>query len=322
MNVLLARKIEEAAVRIRGYALHTPLSESLELSARLGSKVYLKWENTQPTGSFKIRGASNKILANLESCRQKGVVAASTGNHGLAAAHVCSQEKLRLELYVPRTISAVKKGYLEDYGVKLNLVDGPCQQAEKLAREAARSAGLVFVSPYNDEEVIAGQGTCGLEIWADWPEVEEVVVPVGGGGLIAGIACYLKEKNPSIIITGIEPENSAFIKHSWLQGRLDNNFPEKPTIAEAVAGGLEDNSITFELIQKYVDRLLTVTEEAIIQAIIICFRHHRQQVEGAGALSLAGIRSYPELFSGRKLVAIVSGGNIEDNLWEKLVFSE
>jgi threonine dehydratase len=322
MKVLLARKIEEAEARIRGYALKTPMSESLELSARLHSKVYLKWENTQPTGSFKIRGASNKILANLASCQQNGVVAASTGNHGLATAHVCSLEKLRLELYVPRTISPVKKEYLEEYGVKLNQVDGPCEQAEKLAREEARSGGRVFVSPYNDEEVIAGQGTCGLEIWDDWSEVDEVVVPVGGGGLVAGIACYLKEKNPAVRITGIEPENSAFIKHSLALGRIDNAFPEKATIAEAVAGGLEDNSLTFELIQKYVDSLLTVTEEAIIQAIIICFRHHRQQVEGAGALSLAGLRTYPELFSCRKLVAIVSGGNIEDGLWEKLVFSQ
>lgn len=321
MKELLTRKIEEAADRISGYVLRTPLSESLELSTRFGPKVCLKWENAQPTGSFKIRGASNKILANLESCRQKGVVAASTGNHGLATAHICRQENLRLEIYVPRTISALKKAYLGKYGVKLNLVDGPCEEAEKLAREGAQSGSLVFVSPYNDEEVIAGQGTCGLEIWQDWSEVEEVVVPVGGGGLIAGIACYLKEKNPSVIITGIEPENSAFIQHSRLQGRLDNNFPEKTTIADAVAGGLEDNSITFELIQKYVDRLLTVTEEAIIQAIIIYFRLFRQRVEGAGALSLAGISSYPELFSGRKLVAIVSGGNIEKSLWQKLVFS-
>lgn len=321
MIELLTRKIEEAAGRISRYALRTPLSESLELSARFGSKVCLKWENTQPTGSFKIRGASNKILANLEYCRQKGVVAASTGNHGLATAHVCRQENLRLELYVPRSISAVKNAYLEKYGVKLNLVNGPCEEAEKLAREIARSGSPVFVSPYNDEEVIAGQGTCGLEIWQDWSEVEEVVVPVGGGGLIAGIACYLKEKNPSVIITGIEPENSAFIKHSRLKGRLDNNFPEKPTIADAVAGGLEDSSITFELIQKYVDRLLTVNEEAIIQAIIMYFRLFQQRVEGAGALSLAGISSYPELFSGRKLVVIVSGGNIEENLWQKLVFS-
>lgn len=321
MKASLKDRIEEASRRIRNHAVWTPLSESLELSARLGGRLFLKLENTQPTGSFKIRGASNKILASLESCRQRGVVAASTGNHGLAVSEVCRQEGLTLEVFVPGTISEIKKRHLEEYGVRLRMIDGPCQQAEKLARREAELSGRVFVSPYNDEQVIAGQGTCGLEIFQDWPEVEEVVVPVGGGGLIAGLACYLKEQKPSVRITGIEPENSAYIKHSLSLGRLDNDFPEKPTIAEAVAGGLEEGSMTFELIQKYVDRVLTVSEEAIIQAIIISFRLHRQQVEGAGALSLAGIRSYPELFSGKKLVAVVSGGNIEDKLWEKIVFS-
>jgi len=322
MNDSLKNQIEEASRRIRNYAFWTPMSESLELSARLGGRLFFKLENTQPTGSFKIRGASNKILVNLEPCRQRGAVAASTGNHGLAVAEVCQREGLALELFVPRTISGIKKQNLEKYRLLLRMIDGPCEQAEKMARREAAISGRVFVSPYNDEQVIAGQGTCGLEILQDWPEVDEVVVPVGGGGLIAGIACYLKEKNPSVRITGIEPENSAYLKRSLELGRQDNDFPEKPTIAEAVAGGLEEGSMTFDLIQKYVDRILTVTEEAIIQAIIILFRLHRQQIEGAGALSLAGIRSYPELFSGKKLVAVVSGGNIEDEVWEKLVFSK
>lgn len=321
MSNQLKNQIEVASLRIRRYAKRTPLTESLELSARLQGRVLLKWENIQLTGSFKIRGASNKILANLEEARRQGVVAASTGNHGLATAEVCQKEGLSLKLFVPRTISDFKKKNLEDYGLSFRMIDGPCEQAEKLAREESERSGRIFVSPYNDEQVIAGQGTCGLEILEDWPEVEEVVVPVGGGGLIAGIACYLKEKNPAIKITGIEPEHSAFIKHSLELGRLDNSFPERPTIAEAVAGGLEEGSVTFELIQKYVDRILTVSEEAIIQAIIISFRNHHHQVEGAGALSLAGIRSFPELFRGRRLVAIISGGNIEDRLWEKLVFS-
>ncbi len=321
MNSLLKNQIERASLRIRRYTRWTPLTESMELSARLEGRVLLKWEDLQTTGSFKIRGASNKILANLKEARRRGVVAASTGNHGLAAAEVCQKEGLSLELFVPRTISEFKKKNLEDYGISFRVIDGSCEQAEKLAREEAGRCGRLFVSPYNDEQVIAGQGTCGLEIWEEWPEAEEVVVPVGGGGLIAGVACYLKEKNPAIRITGIEPEHSAFIQRSLELGRLDNTFPEKPTIAEAVAGGLEEGSVTFELIKKYVDRVLTVSEEAIIQAIIICFRNHQHRVEGAGALSLAGIRSYQQLFRGKKLVAIISGGNIEDRLWEKLVFS-
>lgn len=318
----LKKLIEEANGRIRKYILWTPMSESLELSERLSGEICLKWENTQPTGSFKIRGAASKILASIDQCRQRGVVAASTGNHGLATASVCEQENLDLELFVPRTISEVKRKYLEQYRVSLRMIDGACEKAERLARREASLNGKVFVSPYNDEQVIAGQGTCGLEIWQDWPEVEEVVVPVGGGGLISGIACYLKEKNPAIKITGVESENTAFIKHSLKVGRVDNNFLEKPTIADAVSGGLEEGAITFDLIQKYIDRMLTVSEEAIIQGIIFCLHHHRHQVEGAGALSLAAIISYPELFSGRKLVAVISGGNIKDSLWDELIFSK
>lgn len=321
MNSSLKKQIEEASQRVRAYALWTPMRESPQLSTELGGRVYLKLENTQPTGSFKIRGASNKILANLEQGRRRGVVAASTGNHGLAVAEVCRREGLSLELFVPRTISEVKKKHLEEYGILLRMIDGPCEQAEMLARQEAGLNGRLFVSPYNDEQVIAGQGTCGLEIFEDWPEVEEVVVPVGGGGLVAGIACYLKERNPAVTVTGVEPENSAFIKHSLTVGRLDNEFPEKPTVAEAVAGGLEEGSMTFDLVRKYVDRVLTVTEEDIIQAIVTSYRYHRQRVEGAGALSLAAIRSYPELFAGKKLVAILSGGNIQDSLWKKLIIS-
>ncbi|MDI6844792.1 MAG: pyridoxal-phosphate dependent enzyme [Candidatus Saccharicenans sp.] len=318
----MKKLIEEAHRRIRHYALWTPMSDSLELSESLHGQVCFKWENTQPTGSFKIRGAANKILANIARCRQRGVVAASTGNHGLATASVCEQERLDLELFVPRTISEVKRKYLEQYGVSLRMIDGPCELAERLARQEARLKGRVFVSPYNDELVIAGQGTCGLEIWEDWPQVEEVVVPVGGGGLISGIACYLKEKNPRIIITGVEPENTAYIKHSLEAGRVDNSFGEKPTIADAVSGGLEEDSITFSFIQKYVDRMLTVTEKSIIQSIVFCLQHHRYQVEGAGALALAALRSYPELFSGKKVVGVVTGGNIEDSFWEKLIFAK
>ncbi len=310
--------IEEANQRLKRYAIHTDLTFSPRLSAVLGGQLYFKWESHQPTGSFKIRGAASKILANLEDCRGRGVVAASTGNHGAATAYICQQEGLRLTLFVPATIAPFKRQKLERTGAKVILVDGPCEQAESEARQTAEVNHQVFVSPYNDELVIAGQGTCGLEIFEDWPEVEEVVVPVGGGGLMAGIAVYLKESKPSIKITGVEPENSAFIKHSLSLGYLNNDFPEKPTIAEAVAGGLEPDSMTFDLIKHYADSWLTVSEEHIAQAMKILYEHHQEVVEGAGALSLAGLLAYPELFSGKKVVGLVSGGNIQLSRWQEL----
>ncbi|MDD8030716.1 MAG: pyridoxal-phosphate dependent enzyme [Acidobacteriota bacterium] len=321
MKLISINQIEEARARIQPYVRPTETSESLELSTRLRAKICLKWENCQVTGSFKIRGASNKILANLNDCRKKGVVTASTGNHGRAVAQVCRQEKLALSIYVPASLSEIKRKKLEDNKVNLVVVNGPCQQAESLARKEAALAGQMYVSPYNDEQVIAGQGTCGLEILRDWPEVEEIIVPVGGGGLIAGIAVYIKEKRPQVRITGVEPKNSAFIKHSLSVGRISNDFIEKLTIAEAVAGGLEENTVTFSLIERYVDDLLTVDEESILQAIKVIHSYHQQKAEGAGALSLAAVLSYPRLFSGKKILAVVSGGNIDVHHWSKIVSS-
>jgi threonine dehydratase len=318
MNKISQVRIEEASRRIRPYAIQTDLTFSPGLSTEPGSQLYFKWENHQPTGSFKIRGAANKILANLDKCRRRGVVAASTGNHGAATAYICQQEGLELTLYVPATITQVKLRKLEKSGARLILVDGPCQQAEALARQAAETGHQVFVSPYNDEQVIAGQGTCGLEIMTDWPEVEEIIVPVGGGGLMAGLAVYLKERNPGIRITGVEPENSAFIQRSLALGYLSNDFPEKLTRAEAVAGGLEPGSMTFDLVKHYVDGWLTVSEEHIVQAMKILYEHHQEVVEGAGALSLAGWLAVPEFFSGKRVVAIVSGGNIDPVSWREL----
>ncbi|MGB9836589.1 MAG: threonine ammonia-lyase [Candidatus Saccharicenans sp.] len=319
---LSAREIEKARERIQSVVLETELDFSPEISARLKTRLYLKWENHQPTGSFKIRGAANKILANLDDCRERGVIAASTGNHGLATACICQKERLSLSLFVPESISEVKRRKLQTSGATLTVVDGPCEKAEALARQVAARARKVFVSPYNDEQVIAGQGTCGLEILSALPEVEEVVVPVGGGGLISGIAVYLKEKKPGIKITGVEPENSAFIKHSLEKGQLSNGFPEKPTLADAVAGGLEEGAITFDLIKKYVDRVVTVTEDELARAVRWLYRYHGEKVEGAGALSLAALIAKPELFTGRHLVAVVSGGNIQDDLWQSIVSGE
>lgn len=318
MSQISQVRIEEASRRIRPYAIRTDLTFSPRFSAEGGSQLYFKWESHQPTGSFKIRGAANKILSNLDDCRQRGVVAASTGNHGAATAYICQQEGLALTLYVPASITQLKRQKLEKSGARLILVDGPCEQAEALARQAAGTGHQVFVSPYNDEQVIAGQGTCGLEILQDWPEVEEVIVPVGGGGLIAGLAIYLKGKNPGIRITGIEPENSAFIKHSLALGYLSNDFPEKPTRAEAVAGGLESGSITFDLIKEYVDCLLTVSEQSISVAMRILYEDNQERVEGAGALSLAGWLTAPEFFSDKRVVAVVSGGNIDPAAWQAL----
>jgi threonine dehydratase len=321
-NLINVQSINLSALRIGEFACHTELTSSTGLSGLLGTDIYFKWENHQPTGSFKIRGAANKIMANLNDCRQRGVTAASTGNHGAATAFICQREGLKLSLFVPSSIAEIKRKKLEKSGARLILVDGPCEQAEALARKEARKSGQIFVSPYNDPEVIAGQGTCGLEIYQDLPEVEEVIVPVGGGGLISGISIYLKTMNPAIKITGVEPENSAFIKHSLSLGYLSNEFEEKATVADAVAGGLESDALTFDLIREYVDDIITVSEESIIEAMRLIFKFHKEKVEGAGALALAALMSFPSKFMGRKTVLLVSGGNCDDDLFKQIILSK
>ncbi|MCX6561651.1 MAG: pyridoxal-phosphate dependent enzyme [Candidatus Aminicenantes bacterium] len=303
-----AASVERADERIRNGILRTPLEFAPGLSRAAEARVFIKWECDQQTGSFKLRGALNALRSLTAAERGRGVLSASTGNHGLAMLHAAGLEKIRLTLFVPLTIAAVKRDKLRAAGADLVIAGATCEQSEIMARAEAARSGRVYVSPYNDARVVAGQGTVGLEIGAALPDLGDVLVPVGGGGLAAGIGAALAARLPMVRVWGVEPAHSAFMAASLTAGRLVE-IAEKPTLADAVAGGIEPGSITFDLCRRCLSGIITVSERTLRAARLCMERLHGRPVEGAGALALAGLRTRLDVFRGRTVVLVVSGRN-------------
>lgn len=304
-----AERIREAHDRIRGDVRETPLEFSAPLSRALGAEVHVKWECDQTTGSFKLRGALNKLRRLSPEDRAKGIVSASTGNHGLAISHAARLERVGLKLFLPETAAAVKRERIEAMGVDVEVRGASCDRSEALARAYAARSGKVFVSPYNDWDVVFGAGTVGCELAAGPARFDEVLVPVGGGGLIAGIAAYLKAVRPGVRITGVEPETSAFMAASLAAGRLVD-IVERGTVADGVAGGIEPGSITFPLCRDLVDAIEVVTEDSIARAMALVHEGHGRMIEGAGALPFAALLQSPRGRPRGAVAAVVSGANI------------
>lgn len=304
-----AGKVREAYERIKADIRRTPLEYSEPLSRETGARVHVKWECDQVTGSFKLRGALNKLRSLSAADRARGVVSASTGNHGLAISHASRLEGIGLKLFLPETVAEVKKRRIEAMGVEIEVRGASCDKAEAVARAFAERTGRVFVSPYNDWDIVFGAGTVGLELVEDLPRFDVVLVPVGGGGLIAGIAGYLEALRPEARVVGVEPVTSAFMAASLAAGRLVD-IEEKETIADAVAGGIEPGAITFPLCRDRLDSIACVPEPLIARAMALVHEHHGRMVEGAGALPFAALLHSPSKWAGRKVVAVVSGGNI------------
>ena len=321
MNIEFPKDVLEAYARIRKDIRRTPLEPAAELGRAAGARVFVKWECDQITGSFKLRGALNKLRALSPDERVRGVVSASTGNHGLAIGHAARLEGVSLTLFLPRTAAAVKRAKIEALGVDIRTFGDDCGETEVHAREYALGAGRIYVSPYNDSSIIAGQGTIGIESLEDEPGVDDVLVAIGGGGLIAGIAGYLKAVKPGTRIFGVEPETSAFMKASVEAGHLVS-IAEGPTVADAVAGGIEPGAITFPLCRDLVDAYITVPENAIVAAMEMVHRTYGRRIEGAAALPIAGLLGQPERFRGRTIVCVASGGNIDPGRFDELVGAE
>jgi len=321
MNIEFPKDVLEAYARIRKDIRRTPLEPAAELGRAAGARVFVKWECDQITGSFKLRGALNKLRALSPEERVLGVVSASTGNHGLAIGHAARLEGVSLTLFLPRTAAAVKRAKIEALGVDIRTFGDDCGETEVHAREYALGAGRIYVSPYNDSSIIAGQGTIGIESLEDEPGVDDVLVAIGGGGLIAGIAGYLKAVKPGTRIFGVEPETSAFMKASVEAGHLVS-IAEGPTVADAVAGGIEPGAITFPLCRDLVDAYITVPENAIVAAMEMVHRTYGRRIEGAAALPIAGLLGRPERFRGRTIVCVASGGNIDPGRFDELVGAE
>jgi len=314
----LPAKIAEAHSRIRGDIRRTPLEFSPGLSGLMGAEVYVKWESEQRTGSFKFRGALNKIRSLSPQEKGRGVVSASTGNHGLGVSLAAEMEGVALTLVLPQNVSAAKRQRLEKGQAEIITFGESCEKAEIQARRLAGETGRIYISPYNDLDIIAGQGTIGLEVLEDLPAFEAAIVPVGGGGLIAGIAGFLKGAGRAIEVYGVEPLNSAVMAASLAAGHIVE-ISEEETIAEAVAGGLEPDCLTFPLCRELLDGIILVEEALIKEGMSLIQEHHNRMVEGAGALSLAGLIKDRARLAGKKVVLVVSGGNIAPGVFEEAV---
>jgi threonine dehydratase len=296
--------------RIKSEILETELRPSPFLSDAGGAEVYLKLENLQHTGSFKVRGAMNKLLSIPEALRERGVVTASTGNHGTAVAWGLAKAGGRGIVYVTESAPSVKVKAIEDWGAEVRRYAIDAVLTEAHAREAAAAEDLPYISPYNDPLIVAGQGTIGIELARQLQDIDAVLVPLGGGGLISGIAGYLKHVNPRVEIIGCSPKNSQVMIQSVRAGML-LDLPSEPTLSDATAGGVEPGSITFDLCAEFVDTFVTVTEDEIKRAIMDIKREHYMLIEGAGAVPVAAFRKTAGRFAGRKTVLVISGGNID-----------
>jgi len=308
----------DAEERSRKYINETPLEYSLYLSNLTSAEVYLKLDLVQKTSSFKFRGAVSKIMSLTEEELDKGVVAASTGNFALAIGEAAKIRGCDLTIYVAENIAASRLQIIKDHGYHVELYGKDGWDPEKRAREVAEQEGKIYISPYNDPVVVGGQGTCGLEITRQLPDVQAAFFAVGGGGLCSGCGGWLKSFNPDIEIIGVSPENSPVMYESVKANKM-LEMETFPTLADTCAGGVDLDSITLELLQKYTDELTLVTEDQITNAIRILFEHHRLVVEGSGALSVGGFLKMKDSFIGKKVVLTICGRNIDLDLFKQII---
>ena len=309
--------IRDARKAIAPFVKSTPLVRSQFLSNLCGGDVFLKIENLQVTNSFKIRGAFNKLLHLSVEEKTKGIVTASAGNHGQAVAFAAQKLNYPARIVVPRTTPKIKIDGIKKYGADLVLFGDIYDEAEQKAKDLARKDGLVFVSPYNDELIIAGHGTIGLEIIEALTNVDTVIVPVGGGGLISGISIAIKSIKPNVQVIGVQSEASPVMYESLKAGKIVN-ARKTETIAEGLSGGIEKGSITFKIAQEYVDKVLLVREETIRRAVYLLWDSEKQVTEGSGAAAIAPIIENKNLFGGKTVVAVITGGNIDAKLFQSI----
>jgi threonine dehydratase len=308
--------IREAAARIRPWVRPTPIERSRWLSSDAGREVWLKLECFQTTGSFKLRGAMSRLAALDGAERSRGVLTVSAGNHGLAVAHCAAELGTSATVVVPRSASRAKVEAIRRYPVSLIEAGSNYDEAERAAREMARETDRIFVSPYNDPHVIAGQGTVATEMLEDRPELDCLLVPVGGGGLIAGIAVAARAINPSIKIYGVEPEASPTMTRSLEAGRIVE-IEEDETIADGLAGNIEPGSITFPIIERLVDRIILVSEASIWRAVARVAREDHLMIEGSAAVAVAALED--ARIEGRRVAAAITGRNISLDLFARVI---
>lgn len=321
--MITLQDIEQAQKNIAAYATLTPLVPCNFLSEHCSAKVFLKLENEQLTHSFKIRGVINKLSNLTPNEKAMGVVTASAGNHGQAVAFAAHKMGFKAKIVVPKNAPQVKVDGIRRFAADLMLYGDTYTEAEKKAKELAVEEGKLYISPYNDERIVAGHGTVGLEIIEQLSDVELVVVPVGGGGLIGGIAIAVKSKKPSARVVGVQSNASPVMYESLKKGMIvPPHRHERYTVAEGLAGAIENGSITFSIAQQYVDEVTVVREESIRHAVYLLWKNMQLVVEGSGAVGAALLFENKDLFVGKTVALVVSGGNIDDRLLKAIIAGE
>jgi len=312
----LKESCQTAYNNIKKHIVKTPLIHSKNLSSISDTNVFLKLENFQHTGSFKLRGAMNKIL-NLPD-KSINVVAASSGNHGAAVAYSLRNLKMKGLVYVPENAVSSKVKLMKKYGVEIRYSGNDSLIAESSAISYAEENNLSFVSPYNDIDVISGQGTIGVEMINQMKDLDVVFITVGGGGLISGVGGYLKSINSNIKIIGCSPENSPVMKVSLNKGKIIE-FDSLPTLSEGSAGGIERDSITYNFCEEFIDDFYLVSEEEIAENIKFFIANEKLLIEGAAAVSVAAFLKNKKLFKGMNVGIVICGGNIGNDTLKSIL---
>lgn len=305
----LLKEIEQAHKRIRDDVFQTPLIYSNWLSDSCDGDVYLKLENEQITGSFKARGSLNKLKWIQEQNLGALPITASTGNHGLGFARACDLLDIKGKVFLPHNAVSSKVESIRAFDVEIEFHGDDPHTTETYARKTAEANGRIYVSPYNDQKIVAGQGTIGAEILNTIPKPDNILATVGGGGLISGIGAYVKEQSPDTKIIGCQPENSPEMSMSVRAGEY-REVETKPTLSDGSAGGFERDSITFKLCQKLVDDFFLIAEDEIASSIRSMIKHHSKLIEGSAGVAIASLLKYPGQFADQTSVIVVCGANI------------
>ena len=308
---------ERAQQRLKGVLHHTELDLSATFSAMTGGNIYLKYENSQKTGSFKIRGASNKIAALVERGETGAVVASSAGNHAQGVAYAAHRFGIPATIVMPKTAPIAKAKATEGYGATVVLAGDCYDDAYAKAREICEQEHATFLHPYNDPEVIAGQGTLGLEILGDLPTADVVIVPAGGGGLLAGVAACIKQINPRVQVIGVQAAGAASMVESLEAGHI-LTLPSVHTIADGIQVKTPGD-LTFEMCRQYVDKVVAVSENEIAGAILSVLEKQKLVAEGAGAVGIAAAMYGKVDLRGKTVCALLSGGNVDVTMLERII---
>jgi len=309
--------IQAAAARIRDSVILSPFVRSEKFSKVSGNTVFLKLENQQMTGSYKERGALNKILLLSENEKRRGVIAASAGNHAQAVAYHATKRGIAAQICMPITTPIVKVMATRGFGGEIILAGANYDEACQEAMRRCEQMGLTFIHPFDDEAVISGQGSVGLEMLSQQSDIDVLVVPIGGGGLIGGVACAVKETAPKVRVIGVQTSKLPSMKAAVEHG-APVVLPAKFTIADGIAVRCA-GSVTFPLVQRYVDDIVTVDEEEIANAILQLLEKEKTLSEGAGAVATAAVLQHKIHFTGKKVGVFVGGGNIDVSLLSRII---